>query len=139
MKKLLLGSIVGGALLAILFPHHESLNHTYQTSLWTYPANDQAFTFAKRPPEFCGRWGEQRPIGELIRWNRLTLGFPFRAITIDYQSDHRILQVRGELVFIAVNLGCGASVGFVLFCLLQPRLLRRKQRQAEHVVGGNGG
>ena len=134
MKKLLSGMVGVAALLATTLPSHESLNHTYQSSLWTYSSHDQRLTFTKRPLEICFRYGEQRPSFELIQWERIRLGFPFRAITIDYQSNNRILQVRGELILVAINLGCGISIGFFLFCGIMPWLYRRhqnKQNKAE--------
>jgi hypothetical protein len=140
MKKLLFAMTAGGALLACIFPRHETLSHTYQTSLWTYPFNNKALTFAKKPPEICCRFGGRLPQFDLIEWDRFRLGYPFGAITIDCQSDNGILQVRGELAFLAVNLGCGAAVGFTIFCALLPYLLRRNQKQQNkpaHPTAGN--
>ncbi|MES2441170.1 MAG: hypothetical protein V4584_19055 [Verrucomicrobiota bacterium] len=138
MKKLILRFTIGAVLLAILFTRYESLNHTYQTSLVTYPMEDRNFTFTKEPPEIRCRFGVQRPKGEMIRWHRLRLSFPFQAIIIDYQPYHGILQARGELDAIAVNLGCVAFSGFILSCVLLLRHLHRKQKSAERCAAGNG-
>lgn len=127
MKKTLVGLTFGGVLPAILFPRYETLNQTSQFSLWTYPSNNRSFTFAKKPPQICGRFGGLRPSWELLHWDRMRFGFPFRAITIDCQRDNGNVQARGELIWIAINFGCGASIGFALFCVLLPRLVRRKK------------
>lgn len=137
MNKLILKWTIGAVLLVMLFPRYESLNYTYQTSLVTYPFEDRSFTFTKGPPEIRCRFGGQRPIGEIIQWHRLRLCFPFQAIIIDYQSDHQILQARGELDAVAANLGCVAFIGFILCCVLLVRHLHRKHKSAEQVAAGN--
>lgn len=137
MKRLILILIIGPLILAAIFTRHELLNHTYQTSLVTYPDGDRNFTFTKERPEIRCRFGGQRPIGEIIQWHRLRLCFPFEAFIIDYQPDHGILQARGELDTVAVNLGCMAFIGFILCFVLLLRYLQRKQKLVQQSTAGN--
>lgn len=126
MKKSLLVAMGVPIAFSILWPSHESLNSTYQGSLWTTPSGGRSFETNARPPELTIRLGPVVPGNKLLSWDRFRLGLPFRAITIDIQPDHGVLQARLEALFLPINLGCGGAIGFVVFSQLSPRLIRRK-------------
>ncbi len=87
------------------------MEHTYQSSLWTY--SDQ-----RRGGEKSNDW--QFSIGgltESTEWTRVKLGLPIQPITIDTQLSHGIVQVRIEPVNVMRNLILAAIVALVLLAV----------------------
>ena len=126
MKKIIVLLMALTALLFVNIPSHEALDHTYQTSLWTYPESGRSIETLRRPPQLAVRIGGTTARGSLMRWHRVRLGFPFKAVTLDIQKGKSIVQSRFELVYFVANLFGGLSVGFVISCLLQGVLTRRR-------------
>ena len=96
---------------SMFFPWFSSMEHTYQSSLWTY--SDQ-----RRGGEKSYDW--QFSIGgltESTEWTRVRLGLPIQPITIDTQLSHGIVQVRIEPVNVMRNLIPAAIVALVLLAV----------------------
>ena len=92
----------------MFFPRLSTLEHTYQSSLWTY--SDQ-----RRGGVISHDW--QFRIGgltESTEWTRVRLGLPIQPITIDAQPSHGIMQVRIETINILWNLIPATLAAFVL-------------------------
>lgn len=92
----------------MFFPWFSSMEHTYQSSLWTY--SDQ-----RRGGEKSHDW--QFRIGgltESTEWTRVRLGVPIQPITIDAQPAHGIVQMRIEPINVLWNLIPVTLAAFVL-------------------------
>lgn len=130
VKRILKWTMGVGLGLAILLPSFSSVDMAYQTSLWTYTNSRRIFSITRDPPSF---W-IQIPMAEpdfrsLVDWNRLQLGFPFKATTIDFQGGTPRLQARIELWFLGLNLAMILPISFVLFCLINTfRVINQKPR-----------
>jgi hypothetical protein len=95
------------ALITFLPPDFSTVENAYQCGLWT--SNDS-------PPEeatgFAFKFG--RDIGfTMVKWDRIRLGFPFKPVTIDIQTDYSIVQARIEPDSIIVNILFMGTVGCV--------------------------
>ena len=93
--------------LAMFFPWIKKLEHTYQTSLWTYDDTTRGAT----SNDWQFRIGGETNSTE---WTRLRLGLPARYATIDAQWSTGIVQVRIEPSDLFGNLIPVAIIGFVL-------------------------
>lgn len=93
--------------LAMFFPWFEKLEHTYQSSLWTY--SDMSRGKASNDWQF--RIGGET---ESTEWTRLRLGLPARYATIDAQWSAGIVQVRIEPSDLLGNLIPVAIIGLVI-------------------------
>ena len=119
VKRILKWTFGVGLVVAMLLPSFSSMDMSYQTSLWTYTKSRRALSISRNPASF---W-IQIPVAEpdsrsLLHWNRLQLGFPFNATTIDFQGDSPRIQARIELWFLGLNLAMIVPISFVLFCVI---------------------
>lgn len=80
-------------LIILFFPKVKSSNHTYQECLWT---SNTTKNHNEQTADIQFRLGGEIEI--LKPWTRINLGFPISCITIDCQSEFKILQVRIETV-----------------------------------------
>lgn len=94
MKKI--GFII--LLAFIVFPKFSIYQNAYQDSLWTY----DNWTKSQKTNDIILKTDGK--IDDIKKWNRIQLGFPFSAITTDYQSDNKIIQSRIEPKFLAINI-----------------------------------
>jgi hypothetical protein len=120
---------------AIGFPRFSQQGYSYQNFLWTsewmkaeYPSSGFRFEFGR--------------IDDALMWNRVRLGFPLGATTIDSRFSDHVLQGRVEttaLLFNVLILGFPASI--LLGFLTVARRIRRSndhnQRRGEQDGGGN--
>lgn len=85
-------------LISFLLSSFSTLKKTYQTSLWTYknwrkheiPIKDINISNNKK-------------IDEFKKWNRIRFGLISKPITLDYQAENGIVQIRIELYYLLVN------------------------------------
>ena len=114
---------------AIFFPWFSSLEHSYQTSLWTYSDH-------RRGGVVSHDW--QFRVGghtESMEWTRVRLGLPIKPITIDIQSATGIVQVRIEVINFIRNLIPPTILVLILLGVrwlwLGPRAWRTKNPTSE--------
>lgn len=89
--------MIVATLLAVGFPRFEEQGKSYQKHLWT-----SAGMKAEYPSSgFLFRIGS---IEGARMWNRVRLGFPFGAPTIDSRLSDGVVQGRVELIPLATNL-----------------------------------
>ena len=113
------------ALIALFWPSHTVLEHTYQSSLWTastwrknsenVPIEDVVFSFGSSPVQ-----------SKIHKWHRVRLGLIVKPITIDYQSQQQVLQIRLEpYYFLVFNLPI--ALGMVGIGIIIGRLLGKSK------------
>jgi hypothetical protein len=95
-------------LIILFFPKVKSLNHTYQECLWTSTTTKN---HNEQTSDIRFKLGGEIEI--LKPWTRINLGFPISCITLDYQSEFKILQVRIETVN-WIKIFCLASIALLL-------------------------
>ncbi len=95
-------------LIILFFPKVKSLNNSYQDYLWTY---DTVKNHNEKTSDIQFRLGGE--IENIKPWTRINLGFPISCITLDYQSEFKILQVRIETVN-WLKIICLTSISFIL-------------------------
>jgi hypothetical protein len=111
------------ALITLLLPGFQTVQNAYQTGLWTSnvypPEKATGFTF-----KLGGDIGYS-----LEKWNRIRLGFPFKAVTIDFQLKYKILQARIEISAIVVDVLLMSVLGFgvIIFFFGIRKLIKRRR------------
>ncbi len=81
-----------------LFPCFTTVKNTYQTGLWT----SSTLTKSSQTNDIIYKWGGN--INGIVEWKRINLGFPLKAITIDYQQAEKIYQIRFEIDALLLNM-----------------------------------
>lgn len=104
IKKWIL-SIVAVVVISIFIPGpYEKMENAYQQSLWTYdfyktPSGEKSWYSSRY---FSIQRKEYGYIG-IETWSRFRFGFPFRATTIDSNSERFIVQGKIQIDFIMLN------------------------------------
>lgn len=82
-------------LICLFFPSISVLNHTYQSSLWT---SDTWRKNSEQVPieDMTLRFGTASEESGIHKWYRIRLGLIVKPITIDYQNQLQVLQIRFE-------------------------------------------
>lgn len=102
-----------GLTVALFFPRFEQQGLSYQESLWTSEWMKERYPSSG----FLFRVGE---VDEARMWNRLRLGFPLGAVTIDSRFSDQVIQGRvetGAVLFNVCVIGpptCGAVIATLL-------------------------
>ncbi len=83
---------------------YEKMIQAYQTSLWTYdyyktPSNSKPWHY---PRYFKFQMKDHGFIG-IEPWHRFRFGFPFRATTIDSNTERFIIQGKIQVDYILLN------------------------------------
>jgi ABC-type phosphate transport system permease subunit len=84
-------------LLAVGFPRFEQQGLSYQRFLWSSEWMKREYP----SPGFLFRIGS---VEDALMWNRVRLGFPFGATTIDCRLSDWVIQGRVELHALGMNL-----------------------------------
>lgn len=93
----------------LLFPSFSNLENCYQDSLWT------SHTLSRSTKTNDIIFGIGGKFDEIKIWHRLRLGLPAKAITIDCQSEEKIIQGRIEPDYIILNLLLGCTLIFIFW------------------------
>ena len=95
----------------LLFPNFSNWQNCYQDNLWT----SHILSKSTKTNDIIFRIGGK--FDDIKVWHRLRLGLPTKAITIDFQSEEKIIQGRFEPDYIILNVIFGSILIFIFWSL----------------------
>ena len=104
--------LIAAALLALGFPRLEQQGISYQRFLWTSEWMKREYP----SPGFLFRIGS---VEDALMWNRVRLGFPFGATTIDSRISDGVIQGRVEIYAMGMNLILLGGPAVALFSFIK--------------------